>query len=254
MKRYIIESVERFKKDVLSKGIYDILKWLLLSLFLIVSTNWIPFLGTIITTSFYVTVYEISLYSIVLIIILVILLNIFFQRKIKQIQKDNFTDELTQLKNYKALENYLPGKVNEFKNNNKSLSIILIDIDDFKNFNNTIGYNTADLILKRVGELLGLEKRSTDQTFRKFQRGDEFIVILEDTSLSGALIAAERRRNLIQNTSFEVRGIQYKLTVSCGVTELRKKEDDYISIIDRVSEALRLAKKEINKNNTKSVF
>ena len=182
MKKYIIDSIEKFRKDLLSKGIYDLLKWLLISLLIVASTNWIPFLENFISTSFKVTVYEIAFYSLGLILIEVILIYIYFQRQIKQIQKDNFTDELTQLKNYKALNNYLPAKIEEFKICNKSLSIILIDVDDFKKINDTVGYNTADLILKRVGELLGLEKRATDETFRKFQRGDEFIVILEDTS------------------------------------------------------------------------
>jgi len=254
MRKYINKSVGTFKNDLLPKAIYDVFKWGIIAILAIIPTQWIPWVKSFMLSSFKLSVFEIFMWAIVFFVIGVLISIIIFQKKIKQIQNDNFTDELTKLKNYKALNIFLPKKINEFKSNDKSLSIILIDIDNFKKINDSVGYNTADLILKKVGELLSLEKRATDETFRKFQHVDEFIVILEDTSLSGALIAAERRRKLIQTTSFNNGIAQYKLTVSCGVTELRKDQDDHFSIIERVSQALMLAKKEINKNNTKSAF
>src|SRR5690606_16588237 len=112
--------------------------------------------------------------------------------------------ELTGLKNHKALEEYIKERLQYYKKNDGALSIILIDIDDFKSFNSRYGYNTADLILGKVGELLRSDRRATDETFRKFSRGDEFLIITNDTSLSNAILAADRKRILIEKNSFIV--------------------------------------------------
>lgn len=256
MKTYIRDSINKFKSDALSKMIYDILKWLILVSIIFALSYLIPkdtTFSTIISETFSINLYWIILYSLFLIIITIISVNIISKRKYVAMQLDNFTDELTGLKNYKALDNYFPLKISEIKKANRVMSIILIDIDDFKKINDSVGYNTADKILKKVGEILGTEKRSTDETFRKFQRGDEFVVVLDDTSLSSAILAAERRRKLIEKTSIFVENKSFNLTVSCGVTEFRPNEDNYETIIDRVSEALREAKKREGKNYTKSI-
>lgn len=254
MRKYINSSLVKFKNDLFSKAIYDIGKWGFLIIILSFFSKWIPGIKHIIFSE-----YKISVYTICLTLLIVFMLGFFlsviiYKRKLKQIKRDNFIDDLTGLKNHKALELYITNLIAESKNKQKSFSIILIDIDDFKNFNDNYGYNTADLILKKVGELLGSEKRSTDETFRKFQRGDEFVVILKDTNLSNAYLAAERRRKLIDSTFLEVGETQYSVTVSCGITEFNSESDDEKSIIDRVSKALSNAKKQKYKNNTQSLY
>ncbi len=255
MKKYLIESIEKLKKDALSKLIYDFLKWLIPTLFLFIGTNWLPekfALVKYIFTKLEITLYWFVIYSLSLIILSILTVRLVFKKKYKALRTDNFTDELTGLKNHKALKVYLNEKLIESKSNAKSLSLIIIDVDDFKNFNSTVGFNTADKILKKIGELLSNDKRATDETFRQFLRGDEFLVVASETNLHGAFLAAERKRKLIQNAIIGIEGKQFQLTVSCGVTELKKEEDDFTSITDRVIVALNEAKKQVGKNCTKS--
>lgn len=252
MANYLREFIKKFKNDALSKGIYDFLKWLVITLFVLIPTKWIPYVKTLFLAQHYITTYTIVISAIILITITTFIVSRYFRKKIRLVLNDNHTDELTGLRNHKALSEYLNLKIGEAKNRTESLSIILIDIDDFKNFNTLYGFNVADQILKKLGELLGNDKRATDDTFRYFNRGDEFLVVAYDTTLSQAIQAAERKRKLIQKNLFSVDGKNHQLTVSCGVTEF-KRNDDYKSITDRVTEALNEAKKVSGKNNTKSI-
>lgn len=253
MANYFQESIKKFKNDALSKGIYDLLKWLVITLIVLIPTKWIPYVKTLFLAQHYITTYTIVISAIILITITTLIVSRYFRKKIRLVLNDNHTDELTGLKNHKALSEYLNLKIAEAKNRSESFSIILIDIDDFKNFNTIYGFNVADQILKKLGELLGNDKRATDETFRYFNRGDEFLVVAYDTTLSQAIQAAERKRKLIQKNLFSVDGKNHQLTVCCGVTEF-KKNDDYTTITDRVTEALNEAKKVTEKNNTKSIL
>ncbi|KQO22677.1 diguanylate cyclase [Flavobacterium sp. Leaf82] len=249
---YIYKSFKKFKDDVLSKGIYDILKALIVSLILLLPSRRIPYVKEIIQTRYSISIYWILISSVLLISITTLVISYLFKKKIRNVVNDNYTDELTGLKNHKALNEYLNNKIIDSKSKNESLSIILIDIDDFKKINTEVGFNVADQLLKKVGELLGNDKRATDETFRFFNRGDEFLVVAAETSLSQAYQAAERKRKMIQKNLFLIERNIYNLTVCCGITEL-KKDDDFITITNRVTEALNEAKKTSGKNDTKSI-
>jgi diguanylate cyclase (GGDEF)-like protein len=189
-----------------------------------------------------------------IIIISIFIFSLFFlifryKSKLDNLIRDNNIDELTGLKNHKGLKISLESLIEDFKDNT---SIVLIDIDNFKSYNTKYGYGEADLILKKVGELLGSDKRATDETFRFFQRGDEFAVITKETNLGQALQAAERKRKIISNNIFSIGDNSHRLTICCGVTSL-KKEDSIDTLTDRLSKALKEAKNTDGKNNTKSI-
>lgn len=254
---YIKTSFKRFKQDALSKLFYDLQKWLILTTIFFAATKFLPkknaisdFLSKTISLTFYSTL----LIGLSLIAITILIVTFLFSTKYKKLKKDNFTDELTGLKNHKAFKEYLTDKLIDLKGSNKTLSIIMLDIDNFKIFNTQYNPNFADKVLSKLGELLNNDKRITDETFRQYLRGDEFIVITNDTSLNDAIKAAERKRILIENTIFVVDRASCKLTVSCGVTEVKKDKDDFKTIMDRVSQALVEAKSIIGKNNTKSII
>lgn len=256
MRSYITKSIEKFKQDALSKAFYDILKWLLFTFIIFAISKLTPSstkFNAIISHKYFISLYMIILTFLAGIILTIIVLGAIFRKKYRALQKDNYTDELTGLKNYKALKTYLTNKISEFNQNEKAVSLILLDIDNFKTFNTNQGTNTADKILNKVGELLNNDKRATDEAFRQFLRGDEFLIIANETNLNNAFQAAERKRKLIETTSFIVDGKSYKLTISCGVTEL-KKEEDYNAVTDRVNAALVEAKSEPQKNNTKTII
>jgi len=232
------------------------LRWLLPSFILLIFPNILPEgnqLKQIIFYPFTLTFYVLTLATTVIIILSIIFTRIYLRKKYIDLALDNYTDELTGLKNYKALADYMREKLLEVQYSSKTFSAILIDVDDFKEFNTRVGYNTSDRVLAKLGELLGNDKRATDETFRFFLRGDEFIIITNDTSLNDALKASERKRKLIENTKFSVDGKSFDLTVSCGVTEF-KTGDTFESFIERVNAALLLAKKVDGKNNSISII
>ncbi|TWI79025.1 diguanylate cyclase (GGDEF)-like protein [Lacibacter cauensis] len=242
----------KFKEDAISNGVYDLFKWVLSFLILLIPTNWIPGLKDLLSTKYLLSVYWLIIASLMFIIVTALIVGLVFKRKLVKVQMDNYTDELTGLKNHKALKDFLDQKIEEYKRKDESLSIIILDIDDFKAFNTKFGFSTADQILKKVGEMLGNDKRATDETFRYFNRGDEFLVVASDTNLSQATQAAERKRKLVEKAVFSVDDSNHQLTVSCGVTAY-KKEDDLKSFTDRVIEALNVAKKAEGKNCTKPI-
>lgn len=257
MGNYLKESFKKFKADALAKGVYDLLKWLFVALMVWTLTSLFPKntkFSEIVTYSLNISIYWIVISTVVIVIITLLVAYSIFKAKYKRVEHDNFTDELTGLRNHKALKVYLEKQLSEAeKDIEKSLSLILLDIDDFKQFNTEYGYITSDLVLKKLGELLSNDKRATDKTFRFYQRGDEFIIVASDTSARNALLAAERKRKLIQQTCFVVDENSFYLKVSCGVTEYKRGEN-YHSILNRVTSALNEAKTQKNKNCSKLII
>lgn len=255
MRKYFIDSFRKLRSDALSKVLYDLLKWLVIATVLYALSYLIPWFKRLQETKISFSVYTLVLSASTLIILSIVLVTVVYRRKYQEIRKLNQIDELTGLKNHKAFKDYLTNRLEELGNATATtMSIILIDIDDFKQFNTRFGYNTADQVLRNVGEFLNNDRRATDQIFRKFSRGDEFVVVVNETNLHGAFLAAERKRKLIEGTRFTVEGKSYSLTVSCGVTEFKRGQDDFTSITDRVNLALTEAKAQSGKNCTKRNF
>lgn len=127
------------------------------------------------------------------------------------------TDPLLGLINRaKGLE-YIINEIKTLKSSISKSSLIMYDIDHFKNVNDFFGHDTGDDILKAVTNIVIRESRSSDISVR--WGGEEFIVICPDTSLTNAVILAERFRASIENYIFEN---NIKITASFGVIELNK--------------------------------
>lgn len=259
MIKYIKTSFQKFISDFLSKGIYDILKWILggggliylSTIFFSKNFSIVEFLSK----EYLIKLYCSILYTIIIFIVSFLIYKQIYSRKYRALQRDNFTDVLTGLKNHKALNEFLKKTIDDLNNSKiKSLSVLIIDVDDFKKFNTDFGHTKSDQVLKGLGQLLNTDKRATDETFRQFLRGDEFVVITKDTNLGDAVKAAERKRKLVENNTFSVKDENYRLTVSCGVTEFKKEGDDIDIFLNRASQALAVAKEIRGKNNTKSNF
>lgn len=257
MKSYLKKSFEKFKQDALSKLFYDLLKWLIPTTILFALSKVLPdstSLGQILSTKIRISVYAALLIVLSLLILAILIITVIFSKKYNSLKKSSVIDELTGLKNHKAFREYLVENIENLMNSNKTFSIILIDVDDFKRFNTDYSPNIADSILGKVGELLGNDKRATDEVFRQNLRGDEFVVVTNETNLNDAYKAAERKRVLIHETTFIVGQDSYKLSVCCGVTEYKKGKDDFSTITDRANKALVEAKAQYKKNNTKTII
>jgi diguanylate cyclase (GGDEF)-like protein len=257
MIEYLRKSFDKFTQDALAKLFYDIIKWLIPSTILFAFSKLFPddtSIGKFLSKTINLSYYSIILLLITSIILTVISVGIVFYRKYSALKDSSAIDELTGLKNHNAFKDYLTKLISDSSLSDKTFSIIMIDVDDFKRFNTNYSPNIADSVLGKVGELLKNDKRITDEVFRQFRRGDEFIVITNETSLNDAFKAAERKRILINKTTFSVDEGLYKLSVSCGVTEYKNGKDDFNSITDRVNRALVEAKSQAEKNNTKTII
>ncbi|HRN46763.1 MAG TPA: GGDEF domain-containing protein [Niabella sp.] len=250
--KYIKDSFSKFRKDVLSRIFYDLMKYLFITIILVAILKYTPIIKEKLELEISLTIWTIIILSLLLIGICFTFSFVLFNNKFKSIQAKSRIDELTGLKNHKALERDLANLEKSWESKDEPVSIILFDIDDFKKFNDDNSYEIADKILTKLGGLLAKDSRITDETYRYFLRGDEFLIIARQTSLSNAQIAAERKRKLIADSSFEIDGSHFKLTVSCGVTEFNKGELK-TDVLDRVSNALQNAKKKQNKNCTEII-
>lgn len=121
------------------------------------------------------------------------------------------TDELTGLLNRRAFEQRLGEEISRCTRHDRSVSVLLLDLDNFKQVNDTGGHHTGDEILRSVSTCMRTIFRQTDVLAR--WGGEEFGVILPDTDTQGAVEAAERIRENISAIRFREIGI----TASIGV-------------------------------------
>lgn len=158
----------------------------------------------------------------------------------REVLQTALTDQLTGAGNRAALENTLKREMSLSKRHQQPLSMLAIDIDWFKQINDTHGHQAGDEILKRIVETIAKPSRCTDQTFR--YGGEEFVVLLHNTSPTGAAIIAERIRKAIEQQSLIFAGETIKITASIGTATL-KMEDSATSLFNRADQALYEAKR-----------
>jgi diguanylate cyclase (GGDEF)-like protein/PAS domain S-box-containing protein len=155
------------------------------------------------------------------------------------------TDDLTELFNQRYFYIQLVKEIERAKRHNRPLSILLIDIDMFKDFNDKYGHLEGDYVLKKIGEILMKNVREIDMAFRF--GGEEFAVLLPDTKHEDAIIVAERFRKAVAANIFYPFTLDgqpdiVSKTVSIGVTEFHV-EDNIKSFLKRVDNAMYQAKK-----------
>tara|TARA_R110001592_G_scaffold65203_1_gene200271 strand:+ start:17612 stop:18769 length:1158 start_codon:yes stop_codon:yes gene_type:complete len=148
-------------------------------------------------------------------------------------------DELTGLYNRRHLFDVLNNESNRVRRIHGSFSVCIADIDFFKQVNDTHGHQAGDEVLRKVAQELERSLRNIDCVGR--YGGEEFLVILPQTDLSGAQIKSERMRLQIEKLSFPTISASFRITLSIGITEHIENEsiDDTIM---RADEALYRAK------------
>ncbi|HEX8235699.1 MAG TPA: sensor domain-containing diguanylate cyclase [Abditibacteriaceae bacterium] len=142
------------------------------------------------------------------------------------------TDELTSLLNRRAFDERLAHEIKRATRYKKPLSLILLDVDHFKSYNDSYGHPAGDYLLKQVAQLLKKQARETD--FAARYGGEEFAVILPDTDEAGALVLAERLRSSIETTM----QIKRAVTASFGTASLQTNICDSAALISAADSAL----------------
>lgn len=151
------------------------------------------------------------------------------------------TDGLTGLYNRHYLNAHLDNMVRQSINNNKPLSLMIMDMDHFKQVNDTYGHDTGDAVLKQLAEIIIKTVRSADLAARF--GGEEFVVLMPETDKNQAKDAAERIRKIVENTEFKLStGQTFKKTISIGVAFLDEMGDSGQGLLKRADEALYKAK------------
>ncbi|GBD99114.1 MAG TPA: sensor domain-containing diguanylate cyclase [Nitrospirae bacterium] len=158
-----------------------------------------------------------------------------------EIVKMASTDGLTGLHNHRMLQERLENEIDRVKRYKRPFSLMMIDIDHFKNFNDKFGHQTGDEVLKLISAIMTKNMRSIDMAAR--YGGEEFAVILSETPLSGALQIAERIREQIKDNKIELKGEEVTITVSIGIAEFPEDGSTREGLIGAADKALYLAKR-----------
>jgi diguanylate cyclase (GGDEF)-like protein len=141
----------------------------------------------------------------------------------EQVRSLAIRDGLTGLYNYRYFWEVLHREVELSRRYRHPLSLLFLDLDDFKKVNDTLGHQVGDMVLKALGDYLQSAVRQVDLVCR--YGGEEFIVLLAATEFSQAQIIAERLCQGISQIKIELPDQELHFTVSIGVTELEPNMD-----------------------------
>ncbi|TCI04902.1 GGDEF domain-containing protein [Corallincola luteus] len=165
---------------------------------------------------------------------------IFLARSRKVLQHRAETDFLTGIANRRRIFEHAQRLIERAAHNKDPLSIIIFDIDHFKQINDNYGHNVGDLAIQQIARLTANSLRPGDIVGRI--GGEEFLVVLPNTQELQAQEVAERLRAMIASTKLEIENQSVRVTVSLGVCTLDKQRCALQSIINAADEALYFAK------------
>ena len=159
----------------------------------------------------------------------------------EQTYKLAVTDGLTQLYNHRFFQEQMINNASNFKRYGNKFSLILIDIDFFKKFNDTYGHQSGDCVLKQVANILKKNSRNSDFVCR--YGGEEMAIILTNTAKAEATITAEKICNAVRNNKFIlVNGEKVNVTISVGVATVGDNGEKPQEIIEYSDKCLYFAK------------
>jgi len=177
------------------------------------------------------------------------IIYLFIQGQIDKIAFQSSTDDLTMLPNRRHLEELFKRELSRTKRHELPMSCAMIDIDFFKDFNDTYGHQTGDFVLKEVAAIMDNGKRAHDVVAR--YGGEEFIWLLINSEPESSYMACERLRKDIEAEEFEFNEKQLSITISIGLSSFHGESEATInSLIYNADRALYSAK---NTGRNKSI-
>jgi diguanylate cyclase (GGDEF)-like protein len=168
--------------------------------------------------------------------------------RFETIERLTITDDLTKLYNYRYLKKYLEADVKRCLRYKKKVSLLFIDVDGFKKINDTFGHLVGSQALAEIGQVFKRIVRETDVVGR--YGGDEFVIVLPETPLNGAVVIAERIRKQVEECEFVAQNVSIRLTVSLGVANCPKHTLTAEGLVKKADAAMYRAK-ELSKNSIK---
>ncbi|MDO8453729.1 MAG: GGDEF domain-containing protein, partial [Sulfurimonas sp.] len=168
------------------------------------------------------------------------------QRENIKLEEMAFHDILTGMLNRRKFEELSALEIKQSKRYNRDLTLLMLDIDHFKNINDTYGHAIGDEVLKHFANICKHIAREADIVARI--GGEEFVIILPETDIEGAYNFSERLRKEVFNSSVTIESQTIKYSVSIGIASL-KEDKDVKTILQKADEALYEAK-ESGRNTT----
>lgn len=163
------------------------------------------------------------------------------QEKKLKAEKEAKTDILTGLLNRRAYYKISNSEHQRLQRYHRNFSVIMLDIDDFKEINDNYGHYEGDRVLKSVALIIKENMRASDYAFRL--GGDEFLILLPETNEEQAYHLAERMRSEIENKKLQSNTYTYGISSSFGIAQFRQNDADIEAVSKRADEALYQVKK-----------
>ena len=158
----------------------------------------------------------------------------------QELEKTAITDSLTELYTRRYLMERFDEELNRSKMREMSLSFLMIDVDNFKRFNDQYGHLTGDQILRQIAKIIKENIREIDIAGRF--GGEEFCIVLPDTNKEGAVYVAERIRSTTEKTIIKAYDASVNATISIGVATSPKDGRSIDTLLENADFALYQAK------------
>lgn len=158
-----------------------------------------------------------------------------------ELERQALTDPMTKLYNRRYLSEITQHLLGLMRRNNSQLAVVMLDIDKFKNINDTYGHQVGDDVIIKLAETLQKYTRQSDVICRL--GGEEFLVLLPETAIEGAMSVAETLRNEVERLLLALGDeIELRFTISIGVSEVKRNEQNFDLSMTRADTALYEAK------------
>lgn len=156
-----------------------------------------------------------------------------------RVESLSLSDPLTGLANRRRFDQDINLEVERCRRSGQPLTVLMVDVDHFKDVNDTLGHGAGDAVLRKIGQTLADQMRTGDTAYRI--GGEEFAVLLRDTDHAGAGVVAERLRALVQQE--HAPGVGPHVTVSVGVASLPRDGRSVRDLVEAADAAMYGAKR-----------
>ncbi|MBN2344487.1 MAG: GGDEF domain-containing protein [Deltaproteobacteria bacterium] len=158
----------------------------------------------------------------------------------EEIYRMTIIDGLTNIHNKRFFLGEIERETARAVRHSRPLSILMMDVDKFKNINDTYGHLAGDMVLQQMSKIISKRIRS-GELFARYG-GEEFVILLPETETSGAKLFAEQVRQLVAASEFRFEGVTIPVTISIGISTLVSENDTGETLIGRADERLYEAK------------